>query len=425
LTSTRSEAARDGDSATRQTRLVFADWLRIAAFGLLVLYHVGMFYVTWDWHVKSPQASTALEPWMRLVSPWRMDLLFAVSGIATAFMLKRGGASGSLLRQRARRLLLPLLFGVLVVVPPQSYLEVVQRHGYAGSYLDFLRLYFTGYGGFCGGAGAAGPASTAGATTACLVLPTWNHLWFLPYLFSYTLAAWAVLRRWPDLLDALATRASAALSGRHALLVLAVVPLLWLAATRWALKPHFPVTHALVDDLYAHVQYFGFFVLGLVLGRAPEITAPMERLRWLALGAALAAWALLEMGLAPGPGAAASGPWRGWACALAPGLVSLVQWGGIVAAFGFACRHFRREGPLRRYLTDAVFPVYVLHQSILIVAARALSPLALPPVAEGLVLVAVTFAGSLAGYEVVRRIRWARPLFGLKPLETTAAKRSA
>ena len=36
------------------------DWIRICAFGVLVLYHVGMYYVTWDWHVNSPHASHAL-----------------------------------------------------------------------------------------------------------------------------------------------------------------------------------------------------------------------------------------------------------------------------------------------------------------------------------------------------------------------------
>ena len=36
------------------------DWVRVCAFALLVLYHVGMYYVTWDWHVKSPAASEAL-----------------------------------------------------------------------------------------------------------------------------------------------------------------------------------------------------------------------------------------------------------------------------------------------------------------------------------------------------------------------------
>ncbi|MCC5070167.1 acyltransferase family protein [Xanthomonas campestris] len=69
------------------------DWLRVIAFGLLVLYHVGMDYVTWDWHVKSPTTHLMLEPVMLLSSPWRMSLLLLISGVATAFMLRsRPGA---------------------------------------------------------------------------------------------------------------------------------------------------------------------------------------------------------------------------------------------------------------------------------------------------------------------------------------------
>ena len=66
------------------------DWLRIIAFGLLILYHCGMFYVTWDWHVKSRAASDAIEPLMMLTSPWRLTLLFVVSGAATGLMIERG-----------------------------------------------------------------------------------------------------------------------------------------------------------------------------------------------------------------------------------------------------------------------------------------------------------------------------------------------
>jgi glucans biosynthesis protein C len=153
-----------GSPASPADRLLFLDWVRILAFAILVFYHVGMYYVTWEFHVKSPHASPFLEPWMRMSSPWRMDLLFVVSGAATSFMLLRQGASGALVRLRARRLLIPLLFGMLVVVPPQSFLEVMQKLGYAGSYFDFTRLYLSGYQGFCFSAGR------------CLMLPTWNHL---------------------------------------------------------------------------------------------------------------------------------------------------------------------------------------------------------------------------------------------------------
>ena len=99
------------------TRLAFLDALRVLAQGLLIAYRVGLYYVTWDWHLKSPFASAALEPWMRLANPWRMSLLFLISGAVTATLL-RGGVSGWL-GVKPRRLGLPLLAGVLMVVPPQ------------------------------------------------------------------------------------------------------------------------------------------------------------------------------------------------------------------------------------------------------------------------------------------------------------------
>jgi glucans biosynthesis protein C len=159
------------------------DWVRIGAFLLLIFYHVGMYYVTWDFHVKSPYSSHTLEPLMLLSSPWRLSLLFLVSGVATAYLLERRGTEG-FLGQRSARLLIPLLFGMAVVVPPQSYLEVVEKLSYAGTYADFLKLYFRACHGFCRG-------------SDCLILPTWNHLWFVAYLWVYTVILYAVVRLVP------------------------------------------------------------------------------------------------------------------------------------------------------------------------------------------------------------------------------------
>ena len=92
-----------------------------------------MYYVSWDWHLKSPSASTALEPWMRLVNPWRMSLLFLISGAVTAIALGRG--SRGWLGGRLSRLGLPLVAGVLVIVPPQSYWH------YADSLQKVYRLH--------------------------------------------------------------------------------------------------------------------------------------------------------------------------------------------------------------------------------------------------------------------------------------------
>ncbi len=124
------------DSSRQVERRVDLDWIRIAAFGSLIFYHVGMVFVPWYYHVKSTHIIPALEPLMLLFNPWRLSLLFLVAGAATRFM-SENTAAFALLGRRSSRLLPPLLFGVLVIVPPQSYWEVVSRHLYDEGFLAF------------------------------------------------------------------------------------------------------------------------------------------------------------------------------------------------------------------------------------------------------------------------------------------------
>jgi glucans biosynthesis protein C len=104
-----------GHSPRPYERRYDLDWLRVFAFGMLILYHVGMFYVTWDWHVKSRYASHLVEPAMLMVNPWRLALLFLISGIAVRFATDKMGF-GKFLPERLMRLFLPLVFGMAVVV---------------------------------------------------------------------------------------------------------------------------------------------------------------------------------------------------------------------------------------------------------------------------------------------------------------------
>lgn len=372
-------------------RLYFLDWTRIIAFGLLILYHVGMYFVSWDWHVKHPDAgSPGLEALMRLSSPWRMSLLFLVSGAATAAMVSSTGASAAWLRGRVRRLGLPLLFGIAVIVPPQSYFEVVQKHGFDGSYLAFMRLYLTGHGGFCG-------------PHECLILPTWNHLWFLPYLLVYTLLLWVALMLRADALDRggrLLARSfdGASPAARSALLLAA--PVLVLTAARIALRDAYPVTHALVGDWYAHAQYLPMFVGGALMSRMQSVWSHLERARWPALGLALVGWAMLVTDTTGVP---------------RPLAYATQQWCAIVAAIGFAHRWLDFDAPARAGLNEAVFPVYIVHQTLIVLLAVGARPLALPPAIEGVLIAVATIALGLATFALVRRFGMLRPLFGLAP----------
>ncbi|HEY2463906.1 MAG TPA: acyltransferase family protein [Steroidobacteraceae bacterium] len=370
------------------------DWVRICAFMLLILYHVGMYYVTWDWHVKSPHASATLEPLMMLTSPWRLSLLFLVSGVATAFLLARQG-SGRFLRLRSTRLLIPLVFGMLVIVPPQSYLEVVEKLRYTGGFAGFYRLYITGFHGFCRGGD-------------CLIMPTWNHLWFVAYLWVYTVVLYAVVRIAPPVIPWLRRLAERRLSGVGILLW----PLAYLCAIRLGLAARFPANHALIGDWYNHALYFGVFLLGFALAGARGAWATLERARWVTLGLAVLGWAFLIAYFGAYSDDADVPP-----LALrffARGIYGAEQWLAIAAVVGFAHRHWARDNAARRYLTSAIFPVYILHQTVIVVLAHALKPSLLYPPVEGVLLVLVTVATCFLSYEAIRRVGLLRPLFGLE-----------
>ncbi len=90
------------------------------------------------------------------------------------------------------------------------------------------------------------------------------------------------------------------------------------------------------------------------------------------------------------------------------------QWLAIAAVVGFAHRHLARDNAARRYLTGAIFPVYILHQTVIVAVAHALKPSHLYPLVEGVLLVLVTAATCFLGYEAIRRVRLLRPLFGLE-----------
>lgn len=369
-------------------RLYFLDWLRIIALALLVLYHVGMYYVTWDFHVKSPFAGPALEPWMKLSEPWRMGLLFFVSGAASAHLFG-GGPRVALVRRRSRQLLWPLLCGVVLLVPPQSYAEVVQKFGYADGFADFLGLYFSGHHGFC-------------RDGQCLILPTWNHLWFLPYLWVYTMLLCALLAWRPQALRSAARRVHQA-SGAAALLV---VPMLFLLAARLLLAARYPVTHALWGDWFTHAVSLAMFAAGAVVAAQPALWDRVASVRWIALPMAAAAWAALVF-LGPTP-------------PVVHAVLAAFAWAAVLAAVGFAVRHLDVDVPVRPWLVEAVFPVYVLHQTILIVGSQWLLPQRWPPAMEGPVLVLITLLLSVAGVELIGRVGPLRPWFGLRPRQRPA-----
>ncbi|MDP1617946.1 acyltransferase family protein [Phenylobacterium sp.] len=368
---------------TSTARRADIDWLRIGAFGVLILYHVGLVYAPWDWHVNSLHRVDALQYVALASNPWRLSLLFLISGAALRFMTVRR-RTPEVVGARMARLVPPLLFGILVLVPPQAWLEALDKGWWTGGFALFWLKEFS-FRGLADG------------------VPL-NHLWFILYIGVYSLVTLALLGR-----DSRLAKAESLLEKAFKGWGLVLVPMAYLAACRLVLFPIFGQTNHLPNDWYNHAMSLGLFALGFVLVGRDDIWRRFEALRWPLLATALAALVtLIFLDIVARESAGAIAARRT--------VFAIDQWASLIAILGFASRHLRdAEGPARRYLTNAIFPCYLAHQTLLVIAAFILKPLALPIGLEATLLVGVTLGGSLLVYEGVRRVGPLRPLWGLKP----------
>ena len=376
-------------------RLYGLDWLRIGAFALLILYHIGMFFVPWEWHVKTARPLEWLELPMLAINPWRLALLFVVSGFASRILLGKMAGAGAFVRGRSARLLIPLLAGMTLFVAPQPWAELRSAGVISEGFWTFWTQDYFRFGKLGG-----------------LDLPTWNHLWFVAYLWAYTLML-AALALLPAAAKAQAQAGFDRLFSGRGLLVW---PICLLVAARIGLFPIFGETHALVNDAYAHVVYGFAFFFGVGLARSESAWATIMSGWRLALVIGALGYAVIVAIDMTIPGESG-----GLELAVLRVARSVQAWGLIVGLLGFARAHLNFDGPARRYLTEAIFPYYIAHQTIIVLAGYWLLPLDLSVAIEFAILVTATVVGCFLTYEYGRRVGWLRPLIGLKPRARQAA----
>lgn len=384
------------------TRRHDIDALRVFAFGLLILYHVGMVYVgDWGYHVKSQYQADWLQWPMIAINRWRMPLLFMISGIALGLAMASRG-SARLAGSRSWRLLLPLVFGILAIVPVQAYCEALANGAIQPGYGRFLWRYLQLRPWPDGGWGGAAYGFT------------WNHLWYLAYVWIYSMVMLLVSAA----LGAHGRqRLGDALLDRHrAWWVL--LPVAWLFACLWWLEPRFPENHALFGDWYAHARYGMCFAAGWLVARDERFWAGVQAMRGRLLAAALLA-TTVELSLRAAGRMLGPGDIPPWALMIDWRLVeriarSIYTWTALLAIFGWSRTLLDRQFRWLPYASEAVFPWYVLHQSLIVPLAFFLSPLQLGPWLEPAMVLAGTVLGCLLLHEfVIRRIRFLRPLFGV------------
>ena len=387
------------------------DWLRIGATLLLFVFHAGMvFNPAPFYHVRNADLSFALLVLCGFISLWHMPLFFLLAGWSLCPSLRARGALG-VVRERGLRLAVPLLAGTVLFMPVIKYLEL-------SSGLDLnhagLRVSSALQAGFRpvipDGLAIAPPfdESFVEFLPSFLTLErfTWAHLWFVAYLLTFTLLylpafAW-LLRR-------------AGKIARPAALA-AYAPIVPLVVVQVVLRPHWPGIQNLYDDWANFAYYTTYLLAGFLLAGNPvlEEVAQGEWRRALALGTATCGVLLAGvLRLYDAPPVLLAGS-------------AIAGWCFVLAALGVARRFLDFGNAALHYLSEAAFPVYILHQAAIVVPGYFIVRLPLGIAAKFALLVGVSVMVTFAIYHfVVRELPAARFLFGMRPKACALPRRAA
>jgi glucan biosynthesis protein C len=363
------------------------DWLRIAAFALLIFYHIGMVFAPWDWVVKSAHVYPELIVPMAILTPWRLPLLFAVSGYASRKLFDKSGSIRDFVTSRNLRLGIPWAFAMLILVPPEMWVRV-REHGYPFGIGHFWILDSWHRGLFYS-----------------IEFPSWEHLWFVVYLWAYTLVLAGLL--WGVGVATIQRRFEWLADGRR----IVWVPIASLALAKLSLMFFVPERQGLFSDWAGHAQYVPIFLFGFALGGSTLLWPAIHRMWRAALATVVVAGAIVVTVELQYQGHDV--PPHG-VMALDRSARLAMAWGAIVLLLHVAETYWNRDHRWRATLAEAVFPFYLVHHPVIVLLAWYTLPLGLGPWTEfGLLLVGTTGA-CLIFYLVGRELNWLRPLIGLR-----------
>lgn len=379
-----------------QTRRYDLDWLRVFAILILLFYHTGMIYVSWGWHIQSQETSPVFEDVMRWLHRWRMPLLFFISGAGTYYALqKRSDATYA--RERFKRLFIPLVFGMFVIVPPQIYFEWLFRGRFSGSFTDFYPSVFEFQPYQDGGKGGAF---------------SWHHLWFIAYLFLYSLLSIPVFRflktsagmRFMDRIERLIEKPGGALGFVLIILVSQIL-----------LKPFFPQeTHALTNDWAYFVKNLLLFWFGYVLVSRPQFAEILSRQRRIFLFSTAACTLYFYARTAyvnRHPDLEYSALWSFFSGINSDCLI----WFSVLMSVSYGFRYLNKNHPILPHLTEAVYPFYILHQTVIVAIGSYFLKYSQLGIYDGFLV--ISFSALLSCIAIygflIRPFRVTRFLFGL------------
>jgi glucans biosynthesis protein C len=357
-------------------RYDFLDWLRVIAIFVLFFFHTGMIFVGWGWHIVNSQTIPSLQWPMDIAHRLRMPLLFVIAGAGIWFALQRRGI-GQFLRERTLKLILPLIAGMFLVVPPQIYYERLLSGQWHGNYLNFY------------------------ATRVLQFIPyptgdfSWHHLWFVLYLYVYVLLLLPAMLWWK--------RSTLCLTPGKWLFLLGLP----LGLNEALLKPLFPETHNLISDWYIFNHYLLLTAYGYVMASVPGIWKWLCEFRRWSLITGLASFILLITLFNTGVILHDSLADRFGA--------NIFTWLWVMVFLGYGYRYLSFVNPLLIWAREASYPFYILHQTVIVAIGYYVIQCSWTPWTKYFAILFLSMSACFVLYEgAVRRFAVLRLVFGMK-----------
>lgn len=381
-------------------RLHYVDWLRVIAIAAVFLFHTLRPFGD-DWHINNAERSTVLEDALFFFWTFGLAVLFLLAGAGVRFALRRRTWS-TFVRERTARLLVPFVVGTLVLSPVQAFIEAVHRGTYVGPLVSFI------------GRWAERVLDAFGRGFSPTVFGVGYHLWFLGFLFVISLLALPLCR---VLLSGPGRAAAGWLAERSrwpgASLVFAVpIAMIIGIAAPFSRGEH---------DWFEFGWYFAYFISGFVLFSDERFMAAVRRDVTIALVVAIASTAaltLLDIGTW-----AASLPERGidWTYPVMGGLFAIEGWAWTIVMLNIGLRVSALQRPVPERVGDAVLPVYILHQPVILAVALFVVQWPVGILPKWLAIVGVSLPLTLALVELGLRTRIVRALLGARVRPAPAA----
>jgi glucan biosynthesis protein C len=366
------------------------DWLRVLAFSGVFLYHCSRFFDESYWNIKNATTSPLVDILKGIFDLWGMPLIFIVSG-ASIFLALRPGQAIRFLRDRIWRLLIPLAFGILVLAPPQVYLDRLTHGEFHGSFLEFLPLCFQDWHLWDGNFAWSGV-----------------HLWYLEDLFLFTLVFLPLFAALKSPFGRRITAALAHLSACPGVIFLWALPL----GLQLILLDPFGIIHpGFSEDITRLIWFPPFLIYGFLVFSESQIQQAIMDQRRAALALALVLTLLgAVLGDLEGPDVTF------WLFALVMILGGLLIWSSLLAILGYGMRYLTSNHRLLSYANESVLPLYILHQPVILILGYFIIPLSIPILVKYLIIAPSAFGITLGMYEFgIRRLNPVRRVFGLKP----------